>query len=55
MTLTLTAVQALRLSYLISVGKENTDQQDIKDVADEVQSQIQQLVEDLSKAIKSNQ
>ena len=55
MTIELTAVQALRLSYLIQLGKENTrqDEDDIKEVGDIVEEQINQYFEELQEALNA--
>lgn len=55
MEIKLTAGQALRLSYLLQVGKENTNQQDIKDVADAVEEQIKAYIEELAKVYENHQ
>jgi len=47
MTIHLTAGQALRLSYLIEVGKENIVLNDVKEVGDNVLQQIEIYIKSL--------
>lgn len=47
MTLELTAVELLRLSYMLSLAKENTKQDEIIDTANRIEELIVEQIESL--------